>query len=1844
MPPRLPGRLARLALATFVAFPACNTEPAPSGEVTAEAPDTLVSAYTSGVVGRRAPITVRFVREVATPEQVGKPATSPFRFEPAIEGAAAWSSTSELTFTPSADMKPGQRYAADVDLPGLLPGVADARAFRMEFAVVAPDYGVELAGLAADGDTTKQTMTGRVELADQAEPTVVEKVLTAEHSGDTLTVSWTHSEDGREHEFVVRGITRTVDGSTLTLNFDGGPLGVDRSDSQTVAVPGLNQFIVTGVRAETQGERHIEVRFSDPLSPKQDLRGLIRVEGRPDVQVQREGSVVRIYSASGWSDSETVMLSGLKNSAGYALKGQGNHTVSFAPLVPSVRFATAGVILPTAANLTIPLEVTNVRAVHVEAIRVVEANVPQFLQVNALEGHEQMTRVGKTVWSERVEIAGGGEAYNRVQHVGLDVSRLVKDQPRGLYQLKLRFERADVLVECATAPWTEPTEDGPAATWDEPAPEKSFWDYWDNYGEDGWSAWEKRTDPCERAFYLPTYDHDITVTRNFLVSDIGLVAKEGADGRLRAVVTDLVHAKPRDGAEIEVLDYQLQVVAKGRSDAQGMVDLEVPEHPFAVVARHQGQAGWLRMDKGSALATSHFDVGGATLTRGLEGYLYGERGIWRPGDDIYLTFVLNDTTGRLPEKHPADFELVNPLGQTIERRTITDPVGGFYRITASTPSDAPTGNYTARVRVGGAVVEKTLRVETVVPNRLKIELDVKDTVKSSDLSFRSTLSSRWLHGAPAPGFSADIALALAPKPTTFPKYGDYAFDDPLATFSYETATIWEGELDETSKAEVQAEIPAPEGAPGLLTGTLQTRVFEPSGAYSVDEAQVVVSPHQRYVGVQLPKGDAARGMLLTDQKHPAKVVLLDEDGKPVADGEVEMNLYKLDWRWWWEKSPDSLAQYAESESLRPLQSGTAKVKGGTASWDFEVKYPDWGRYLVTARDRSGTHRTGKIVYIDWPGWAGRARADQPGGASVLSLTTSEKKVEVGQPVSLTFPMAQGARALVSLESGSKVVDMRWVEATAGADTTTTTFTATSAMAPGVYANVTVVQPYVGRGNDAPIRLYGIAPIEVVDPKTRLQPKIATSATFLPESTAMVSVSEASGRAMTYTLAVVDEGLLGLTRFKTPDAWSTFYARKALGVRSWDLFDQVAGAYGGALESTLGIGGDGMGLEGEKPQAQRFKPMVRYEGPFALAAGETRKHDIAVPQYVGEVRVMVVAGGSGAYGMAEQQVPVKKPLMVLATLPRVLGPEEELDLPISVFALEPKIKDVTLSVEVDGPLSVVGDKKRSLKFSAVGDKLGTFRLKVGATPGIAKVKVVAAGGGETAKHEIELDVRYAATPETHVVAKAVEPGQAWLASVELPGVAGTNEATVELSRVPPLDLARRLDELVRYPHGCIEQTTSAAFPQVYLSQLVELDDARQKQVQAHLKAAITRLRTFQQADGGFGYWPGNPSDEWGTNYAGHFLVEAERSGYLVPAGMRADWLRFQRERANRWVKSGEGSDLEQAYRLYTLALAGQPDVGAMNRLKDVNLSPTARWRLAAAYALSGQKSTAQAVLAKPSLDVSLVRQLTGTFGSPLRDQAMMLEAAVLLGDTDRAGKLATAVSKGLTESSWLSTQETAYSLVAMARFAQVGGTSESISASWGLQGGKSTTVTGQRALVQAPVTGLPQTGVPQLTVKNTGTKTLFARVIVRGTPPVGKEQPRAEGLALDVEYRNSGGQAIDVDTVEHGLDLVAHVTVTNTSGARLDELALSQVFASGWQIHGVAPGRGTGFEYRDVRDDRVYTYLDMAPGERLEFDVPVNASFAGRYYLPGVSVVAMYDESIGARTAGQWITVAALPEG
>ena len=319
-------------------------------------------------------------------------------------------------------------------------------------------------------------------------------------------------------------------------------------------------------------------------------------------------------------------------------------------------------------------------------------------------------------------------------------------------------------------------------------------------------------------------------------------------------------------------------------------------------------------------------------------------------------------------------ELMSPRGQIVERLTNALPVGRFYAFTMQTREDAPAGIWTARARLGGATFTKALRIETVMPNRLKVDLDFgAETLERSHMPLSAELFGQWLTGATAAGLDADVQVRLAPTPTRLSRSTDFVFDDPARTFAGEPETLFEGQLDSDGVARFRANIDVEQQAPGMLRASFSSRVFERGGAFSVSRESFPFSPYDHYVGIKIPKGDATRNMLLTDVNHTVEIASLDREGQPVSLESVRINLYKLDWRWWWDKSGESLAEYASAQHTGVVQQDTIATTDGRGRWTFQIQYPTWGRYMIRACDTNGSHCTGKVFYIDWPGWAGRAQ-------------------------------------------------------------------------------------------------------------------------------------------------------------------------------------------------------------------------------------------------------------------------------------------------------------------------------------------------------------------------------------------------------------------------------------------------------------------------------------------------------------------------------------------------------------------------------------------------------------------------------------------------------------------------------------------------------------------------------------------------------------------------------------------------------------------------------------------------------------------------------------------------------
>lgn len=1797
-----------------------------------------IAEHSAGLVSRTAQIRIRFVSDVIAESAVGKPIDGLLQITPAVEASAVFNTPRELLLVPAEPLQSGQRYEVVLHgkaLPALPAQLGD---YRFAVSVVEQGLDVTVAGIDLDpAQAGGLIVRGTLNTADVAAADAVEQALSAQLGETAVALRWQHAGDGRQHEFHTVGLPRGEQPTSLQLRWNGAPIGAAGSGEQAVELPARGVFEVSRIGFGGDNQQALQVDFSEALDARQNLAGLITLSSG-EFTHRIEGNTLSLFPATARSgEVEVVLSTALRAADGRALGREVRQTLRFETIKPGVRFVGQGSILPDAERLSIPFEAINVAAVQVTAFRVYDSNLGQFLQTNPLSGSRELKRVGRYLWKRSVMLGDG--RLNEWRRFGIDVSELYAKEPGALYRFTLTIHRGSSLYTCSEAERAVPLPADVLPADDDAFNEidSSGWDFAEEY-VDG-SRWAERDNPCHDGYYQ--YNEQARSSRNFIAANIGLIAKAGSDGRLHLVSSNLRSGEPLGGARLRLFNYQDQEIGSVTTDAEGMATLTPEAKPFYLAADHGTQRGYLKLGDGLALPVSHFDVGGVAVERGIKGAIYGERGVWRPGDTIYLTFVLQDPNDAIPDGHPATLELINPLGQTVHSQTNTQPLGGFYAFSPSTDAKDPTGAWRAVVKLGGRQFERPLKIETVMPNRLKIELETGERL-SKDASAALTLSSQWLHGASAAGLKADVAVRLKPGTTRFTRNTDFVFEDPTRHYRGDQQMLWEGVLDADGRALIDADIVADDAAAGFLTADFTTRVFEPGGAFSIAGQSVPFHPYQHYVGIKLPKGDLSRNMLLTDIAHAVEIATLDADGEPVSLPNVDLALYKIEWRWWWEQGDDGLANFAEASAHQLLQQDAVATTDGSGRWQFEVKFPDWGRYLVRACDRDGGHCAAQVVYIDWPGWAGRAAEQSGPGANALTLASDKKSYRVGETASIQLPPASSGRALLSIENGSGILDQHWLLLDGKRERFELPITA--AMAPNVYVSVSLIQPHEAKQNDRPIRLYGVLPLLVEDPATHLQPRLQVADEVRPESPLSISVDEQQGRPMVYTLAVVDEGLLGLTNYRTPQLHGEFYRREALGVHTWDMYDEVIGAYGGALEKLLALGGSDDGIDNDaNKDRKRFPPVVRFIGPFVLEAGASAAHSIDLPAYVGAVRVMLVAGRQGAYGSAEKSVVVRQPLMVQATLPRVLGPGEELRVPVSVFVLDERIRAVELAAEVESPLEIVGDDRVTLAFERTGDQLGFIAVKVGQQLGKTRVRFVASAGAERAEHSIDIEVR-AANPLSSVVQQQVVPaGGQWTATITPHGLAGTNSTLLEVSRVPPLNLGERLHYLVQYPHGCVEQTTSAAFPQLYLPQLLTLDPGEQRRIQLNVEAGIDRLRQFQQPGGGFGYWPGAADwNSWSSSYVGHFLLEAQRQGYAVPANMLASWKTFQQARAQGWVIAGSESALDQSYRLYTLTLAGAAELGAMNRLRELPALPDpARWLLAAGYQRAGLADVARQVIAGATLTVEPYAVEGPTFGSELRDRAILLESMLGIGDRFRAKDLADGIAGELAGSGWHSTQSLSFALQALARFAQGADTTE-FAFDYALAGQDWQPQRGATPVVQLPLT-VADAG-DTLTFANRSTRELYVTVVNRGVPAAGSEQAAATSLTLVTAFTDVEDKPIDPLKIAQGEDFRARVTISNSAERDLENLALSQIVPSGWEIidtRSAATASAiteSAFDYRDIRDDRVHTYFGLKRGESRSFVLQFNAAYQGRYYLPAWNVEAMYDASRHARNAGRWVEV------
>jgi len=1801
-----------------------------------------ISGYTAGIIPVNSAIEIRFSPEFAARADKNK-LSGLFEFDPSVKGKTEWTDDVTLVFRPSRLLDYGKLYSGILNLNRLGEVNNRLKKFPIRVMTLKKDFSVLVKNLesAAEGDS--YNLNGELITSDFIDATEVESYMKASLDKKALQISWDHSSVENIHKFVIGKIAQTDVEQELILSWDGNSRGIKQKASTTIKIAKKNDFSIQNINLVNGESQRLDIVFSDPVDPNQDLTGLIWFAPSVEFATQVSSNIISILPSATLQGRYEINIEGsMKSAKGIQLSAARKEFLEFSTLKPAIKTIGKGVILPASGSLVFPFMTANLKAVDLKIIKIYENNLPYFLQQSDLNEAGSVRRFGRPVYSGRIDLTNISSSNSGKWNLStIDLADYITVEPGVLYKVRLGMRKSYSLYNCTEnsgpGKYEEMlvlSEQQIADSWDDA---DSYYDEYENslfyqYGYD----WRGREDPCKEAYFSP----DRNITKNLLASNLGIMAKKGEGNNMLVFVNDIRTTEPVGDATVDIYNLQLQVIGTGKTAADGTISINCPVKPFLIIIKKGSDRNYLKTNDGSSLSLSSFDIQGVKPEKGIKTFIYGERDVWRPGDSIYLSVFIRDMKKELPAGHPIQFELINPLDQKVDNQIQNLPASGLLVFRTKTSDNAVTGNYNAIIKIGGAEFSKRVRIETVKPNRLKIDLVFPNEILGGiGEKETGTMNVKWLNGAMARNLNTTVELLLRPVNTFFARYPNYEFNDPGSRFSHSTTKIFDGTIDDRGTASFDFDPSQGKNAPGMLNAIFTARVFEKGGDASIIQKSFSFAPFTKYVGINFPALSGKARMLFTDANNEIKIATVDKDGKPVS-GDVEISIYKISYRWWWESNEEDLGTYISNNTYRPILTKKITTAEGEGNMSFTIPKYEWGRYLVRATCSSG-HSSGRIVLVDWP-WEYGSKGNV-GGATLLSINTDKEKYNVGDNIQLSFPAPANSRAIVTLENATGIVEQTAVSVSG--TNSVVNIRASAGMAPNVYAYVTLIQPHGQTTNDMPIRLYGVVPVMVEDASTHLKPVISMPDEVRSQQTFEIKVSEAGRNSMNYTIAVVDEGLLDITGFRTPDPWSYFYAREALGVRTWDIYDFVLGALGGTLDRALAVGGDEALKDKSSAKAKRFIPVVKFLGPFELGAGKTNSHRITLPLYTGSVKTMVIAGSEKSFGAADKQVFVRDPLMILATAPRVLSPDEKVSLPVTVFVQKDNIKNVTLEVSGNDFISFT-EKKKDIIVTEIGEKDVEFEFTTAGRTGKAVINISASGGGEKATFRMEIEVRSPNPPETRSSLSILKPGEKFQKTFVPFGIEGTGTAMVEISSLPSVNLKKRLGYLIEYPHGCSEQITSGVFPQLWLKELTGNDPNVDKSAAQNIMTAINILSTRQIAGGGIALWPGSSQpDNWVTSYAGHFLIEAERMGYSIPSGMKQKWLGYQRRTAQSWRYDAayRYTVNDQAYRLFTLALAGQPEKGAMNRLRETpDLPKLSRWLLAASFAVSGRKEVAGELIDVRSFDTE-PDYYDYYYGGYLRDKAIILFTLTTLNNTDQALPLLKSICDDLNRDYWYSTQSIAWGLFAYMKFAETmpGDNSQTGKVMITMNGEK------KEIVISSKIVGsetLKMNATNTLLVENTSQNPLYVTFIQKGVPLKSDMLKEDKGLAMTIQYLDMGMKPVDEKTLQQGSDFAMVVRVSNNTYKRVENIALSQMVPSGWEIQNTRLFEAdwgikeSPFDYRDYRDDRVYTYFSLDRGETKTFIVILNAAYKGKYYQPSVFCEAMYTENCYSRIPGKEVQV------
>jgi uncharacterized protein YfaS (alpha-2-macroglobulin family) len=1374
----------------------------------------------------------------------------------------------------------------------------------------------------------------------------------------------------------------------------------------------------------------------------------------------------------------------------------------------------------------------------------------------------------------------------------------------------------------------------------------------------------------------------LQVSKLVAVTDVGLIVKQGATGGTTVFANSIRTAEPLSGVTVNLVSSNNQVIGTTTTDKSGVAQFDSAAsmkrfHLGMVTAVKDADFSFLDLTK-SRVETSRFEVGGLTSNAAhYQAFLYGDRNLYRPGDTVRTNTVIRTEDWKLPPTGlPMKIRLLMPTGKeySILQKKLNG--AGSFESSFILPPTVMTGQYTLEVLTGNDVLltSRPISVEEFIPDRLKVTVTAAPKLLQPGQDVTASITALNLFGPPAADRKYEVEFSLKQKKFQPKGYPNYSFeinngerrsnsssegDNESALTSRFEKTVREGTTDATGHGTATYTVPDYHDM-GTLEGVAFTTVFDETGRPVNRLATFDVQTQATMFGMRdLPS------LISTRQELPLKLVAVTPAGKPTT-AEAQVTIYRMLWETVLERQGGRFV-YNSQRRAQTVMNVNYTVQGQT---DFNFTPTYSGEYEVQVRRPGATSYVTQTFYAYGYGDT-QANAFEVNTEGEVTIEADKPKYAPGESANLLLKSPFAGRILVTVERAN-VLDHFYVNTDGKAAEVKIPIKAEHV--PNVYVTATAVRAHTAQDRLPLTVARGFLPLTVEKEDSRLAVAIAAPANSRSQTWQTVEITTAPRAQL--TLAVVDEGILQRNNYQSPDPHAYFYQKRALEVSAFDVYPFLLPELGSSSS-----GGDAADLARRTNPVpnRRVKLVSKWSGVLTADGDGKVRYRVRVPQFSGALRIMAVAYKDDAFGSAEATMKVADPVVISTALPRFMSPGDTIDVPVTLTNTTNKAIDagVTLDtrsnpfvesfskrgdydsdladVNVDYVRNVRGHQTRlkpnaeqRVMFHLIAKSIGSAAINVEVRSQTLRSK---SGIPEILRETIEIPVRPAASLEKRTGSGVVAGGATLPLNLKTDFLPSSLTSRLVVSRSPLTEFSKDLRYLLQYPYGCLEQTVSAAFPQLYYADLAATlqqktgaaAKAQRYNPNYHVQEAIRKIESMQLYNGSLSYWPGGDYDNWwATAYAAHFLQEAQQAGFAVNKSVLDKVLKYLafrlKKRETEPYQYFDASNLarqrtiakkEIAYSLYVLALAGRQDPVALNyyRANRPLLAEDSKFLLACTQSLLGnQRAFRELLPTKFGGERAAGRALDGSFYSPIRDEGLILNALVSTDPNNpQIPGIARQLSRQMKQAGWLSTQERAFGLLALGKIARQNAKSTA-TASLFLDGKPAGNFDGKDLTLR-------NVANRNLSIRTAGQGSLYYFWETEGISASGQVREEDAYLKVRRQFLTRDGAPLGTPSFRQNDLVVVKITLEAADAAgEVKNVAVTDLLPAGLEIENPRIGAlrelawakdASTPDYLDVRDDRINLFT-TATGKPKNFYYLCRAVSKGTFKLGPVNADAMYN--------------------